>query len=401
MAAIAVIPTATHAAPDPLTSLTREVSKLRGLRAKKKLVHELVDRATLRERLRALAAEDTTKREAAAEGLALARWGFIPVTTDYVQLRLDLLTDQVAGYYDPKTKKLTITKDPTGDAKWSELVLAHEIDHALQDQTFDLQKLTDLPTTEGDAARARQAVIEGDGVALMIELALSRQKVDPPWDNPNVATEVVRAMTGPTGDSLDRAPLAIREWMLFPYRDGFGFVAALLQRDGWSRVDAALRKPPRSTEQILHPEKYASDEKPIAVKLAPPASLATYPMIHSTMWGELGFSLFLQSHGMPADAAALAAAGWGGDRVLVLAREGDADPAHAIGLARLEWDDEADAIEAYVAASRALDVAQTGVTAEQTETRIRWLGIDGRVTTLERTGSTLDITLGVPVYANK
>lgn len=403
IAALAAIPTVAHAAPDPLVALTREVSKLRGLRAKKKLVHEQVDRAQLRERLLALANNAQTLRAVAAEGLALARWGFIPHTTDYMKLRLDLLSDQIAGLYDPKTKKLVVTTDPAGDAKWTELVLAHEIVHALQDQTFDLTKLTDVPPTEGDAAHARHALVEGDGIALMIELVLSRQGKDPPWDNPNVAAEIVRAMAGPSGDSLDSAPLAVREALLFPYRAGFGFVTSLLQKDGWASVDAALRRPPRSTEQILHPEKYASDERPVAVRITPPPAFADYALVHSTVWGELGFSLFLRSHGIPADAAALAAAGWAGDRVITLARDGDANPALAIGIARLEWDDEVDAMEAFDAASRALDGALTGATAEQTETRIRWLGLDGRVTSLERNGSAVDVMLGVPVqlYANR
>ncbi len=404
IAALVVVSSETHAAPDPLAALTREVSALRGLRAKRKLVHETVDRAELRRRLLELASDDKTRRDAVAEGLALARWGLIPMATDYVQLRIALLTDQIAGYYDPRTQKLTITKDASGDPKWAELVLAHEIDHALQDQAFDLKKLTDVAPSEGDAALARHALIEGDGIALMIELALSRQNVDPPWANPAIAADVVRAMAGPTGDSLDKAPLAVRETLLFAYREGFAFVAALLQREGWTTVDAALRNPPRSTEQILHPEKYATNEKPVVVRLAAPAHLAGYAVAHSTVWGELGFALFLRSHGIPVETAAVAAAGWGGDRVLTLARDTDVEPEHAIGLARLEWDSEADAIEAYAMTARALDAAQTGATVDHDDVRTRWFGVDGKVTTLERNGTAIDIAIGVPVYlyiANK
>jgi hypothetical protein len=231
----------------------------------------------------------------------------------------------------------------------------------------------------------------------MIELSLSRQGIDPPWDNPTIANDVVRAMSGPTGDSLDDAPLAIRETLLFPYREGFGFVASCLERNGWASVDAALRKPPRSTEQVLHPDKYVRDEKPVLVRLPPPAFLDDYAVAHATSWGELGFALWLRSHGIPADAAAHAAEGWGGDRVLTLARDGDLDPSHGVGVARFVWDSEADAIEAYDAASRALDAAVTGATAESTDVRIRWLGLDGKVTMLERAGSTVEITLGVPL----
>jgi hypothetical protein len=135
------------------------------------------------------------------------------------------------------------------------MVLAHELDHALQDQSFDLHHFEDLPDSEGDAALARHALIEGDGVALMIEVLLARGHVPAPWSDPAVATQLVDAMGLPTGDSLDHAPLAIREEMLFPYRAGFAFVAAIRRRQPWSAVDAAFRRPPRSTEQIMHLDK--------------------------------------------------------------------------------------------------------------------------------------------------
>ena len=402
--AIGFASTATADTPDPLAALlartdaiAKQVAKQRGLRLKKKVAFEVVDRNELRARLLRLAAEEKTQTETRAEGLALARWGMIPLDTDYLQLMVDLLTDQIAGYYDPKTKKLSIAKSAGSDLEWAEMVLAHEIDHALQDQTFDLEKFETVPDGEGDAALARQALVEGDGVALMIELTLARKQLDPPWRNPSIARELEHAMGLPSDDLLAAAPLAVREALLFPYRSGFAFVAALRRKEPWSAIDAAFKRPPRSTEHILHPEKYQADELPITVDIRLPSALAEYQVAHTAVWGELGFSLFVRSHGADKQAAALAADGWGGDRVITLVKPGDPKPEHAIGIARFEWDNEPDAIEGHAAAVKALDSTIVGGTVEHGEMRTRWLGFDGTATYAERRGTSIVIAHGVPV----
>jgi hypothetical protein len=377
---------------DRLDALAREVSHLRGLPLKHAIPHEVVDTKELRTRLGKLDAEPKA-------GLAMARWGMIPPGTDYKQLLVDLLSDQIAGYYDPDTKKLVLSAATGDDASWAELVLAHEIDHGLQDQSFDLNKLESLPDTEGDAQLARRALVEGDGIALMVELMYARHNEPAPWGNPVVAAELSRAMAMPVGDSLDKAPLAVRETMLFPYRAGFSFVASLRRRQLWSAVDAVYARPPRSTEQILHLDKYETDDKPIAVTATAPASLAGFSLAHSTVWGELGFDVWLRSHGVGEVVAQEASAGWGGDRAIVLAREGDSDAAHAVGLVRLEWDTEVDAMEAEEAAVRAVDDAVAGGIVEHGKTRTEWLAVDGTTAFVERRGSSLVIAIGAPSYA--
>jgi hypothetical protein len=379
-----------------LASLTQEVSKTRGLPVKHPIEEEDVDRAELHARLVKMASDAKTKDQTLAEGLALARWGMIPLDTDYLGLMVDLMTDQIAGYYDPDTKKLTVSASAKDDPQWLEMVLAHELDHGLQDQAFDLKAFENLPDGEGDAALARRALVEGDGIALMLEIVLARQHIAPPWANPRIADELVKAMSAPTGDSLDKAPLAVREDMLFPYRDGFAFVASLRRKKPWSAVDAAFKRPPRSTEQILHPDKYARDEKPIAITASLIPSLPDYAIAHHTVWGELGFDVFLRSHGVSDGIAREAAAGWGGDRAVVLAKAGDSNPLHAVGIARLAWDSEADAIEAHDAAVRAIDATTPGGTIENTDLSTRWLALDGTVSFVERRGTALMIGIGVP-----
>lgn len=380
-------------------AVAREVSKLRGLRLLRPIPNEVVDRDELRRRLLAMAAEDKTKAQTAAEGLALARWGMIPLSTDYEALVIELLTEQIAGYYDPDTKKLTISQSAGDDPAWAELVLAHEIQHGLQDQAFDLQKFEQLPDHEADAAAARRALVEGDGIALMLEVLLSRGGMPVPWSNPQVTEAIQKSMLEQSGgERIDHAPLAIREAMLFPYRAGLSFVAALRRRQPWSAVDAAFARPPKSTEQILHPERYVADDAPIPVAFGAVASLRGYAVAHDTVWGELGFQLFLRSHGIDEATAAEAAAGWGGDRAIVLVREADRRANKAVGLARIEWDTEADAIEAEEAAVKAIDASTPGAVVEHGPTSTKWLALDGTAAWVERRGSSLVIAIGAPAW---
>ena len=393
---------------DALTALLRridtvaqEVARIRGLPLKRPIPNDVVGRDELRARLLKMAGEDKTAAESAAEAFALERWGLIPPGLDYEAMVVDLLTEQIAGYYDPDTKKLTISRSAGDDPAWAEMVLAHELDHALQDQSFNLKTFEDLPSSEGDAAAARRALVEGDGIALMVEVMVARAHSKVDWANPELATGIERSMSVPgTGDDkIDRAPIAIREAMLFPYRAGFGLIAALRRRQPWSAVDAAFARPPKSTEQVLHPERYFADDPPIPVAVRVPVALPGFAIAHATVWGELGFDLWLRSHGVDERGAAVAAEGWGGDRAVVLTRRGDRRAARAVGIVRTEWDSEVDAIEAAEAAGKALSASVVGSTVQRSETRMQLFGLDGTVSWLERKGPSLVIVVGAPAWS--
>ena len=382
--------------------VAQNVAHVRGLKLKHKIPNEVVDRAELRKRLIDEAAEDKTAAETIAEGLALQRWGFIPLDYDYPARLLDLLSDQIAGYYDPKTKKLTILDSAANDPEWAAMVLSHELDHGLQDQAFDLEKFEKLPDDESDASLARHALVEGDGVALMLEIAFAQNGIVNPWSHPEVAVAVVSSMNQPDpaakdgkADLLAEAPLALREAMLFPYRDGFAFVAALRRTKPWSVIDGAFKRAPRSTEQILHVDKYLADDKPIPVSVGAP--IAGYTLQDSAVWGELGMRSFLRTHGVSDEVSRRAAEGWGGDRAIVLARENETNPRKMIAVGRFEWDTEIDAREAQAALEHALDEMTVGATMDQTMERTRWLALDGTVSWIERKGAGLVVVIGAPV----
>ena len=123
----------------------------------------------------------------AAEGFALARWGIIPPGTDYLALMVDLMTEQIAGYYDPDTKKLTISQPPATIRSGPRWCSRTSSTTACRIRRSICKKFEDLPDGEGDAALARHALVEGDGIALMLEVMLARNRITSPWANPEIA----------------------------------------------------------------------------------------------------------------------------------------------------------------------------------------------------------------------
>ncbi len=378
--------------------ISKKVSRLRGLKIKKPIAMGVMSEAELRERLLEKIDEDSSPAERLAEAAMIKRWGVVPWDLDLDQLTVDLLTEQIAGFYDPAEKKLYVADKEEGGETWADMLMAHEIVHALQDQHFDLEPWMKEVDDDGDASAARSALVEGDGVALMLEYTLAEQGLPPPWSNPAVIKMLTSAMdpgTGAGGDQLARAPLAIREGLMFPYLHGLTFVAELRRTQPWKKIDEAFKRPPRSTEQILHPELYLSDEKPHVIAAAVPAGFAQH---HQQVWGEAGWAMFLMTHGIARAAAEKAAAGWGGDRVTLVAPLGDTGamnaPMRTTGLAKISFDSELDAIEAWQALSHALDTMVTGAQVGGGVDHVRWLDATGRITVAERKGAAIAIVTG-------
>jgi hypothetical protein len=152
-------------------------------------------------------------------------------------------------------------------------------------------------------------------------------------------------------ETFDQAPLFIREAVMFPYIEGLAFVAFTRKHHPWSRIDAMYKKPPLSSEHILHPEKYFAGEKPIRVKAGALASLKKWKKLEENVLGEAGFIWLLRQHGVREDRAEAAAAGWGGDRYAVYAPPGEDGKkiAPLVAVSVSVWDSETDAEEAEAA----------------------------------------------------
>jgi hypothetical protein len=250
-------------------------SKQTGLPVKKQVKRRLTSRDEVVAYLTKHMKDDDVKRLQRSE-LVLKKFGLLPREFDMEKLLVDLLREEVAGYYDPKTK--TVNLLDWVPLEEQEPVLAHELTHALQDQSIGLEKWMkkgdkDLgeikkdPTPEDiendETDDAREAVIEGQAQAMMFQYALApagRSIADSPDLVEGMETET---LTGsPSTKVFNDAPIFMKESLTFPYSYGMEFVVKLWQIGGKDKafVDV-LAHPPHTTRQIMQPETYLTDEK--------------------------------------------------------------------------------------------------------------------------------------------
>ncbi len=214
--------------------------------------------------------------------LVLKKFGLLPRDFELEKLLVALLREQVAGYYDPKTKTVNLLDWVPMEEQ--EPVMAHELTHALQDQAVGLKKWmnrgekdlgeigkdptsADIEYDEMD--NAREAVVEGQAEAMMLEYELApvgRSIVD----SPDVVESMESQMANGTDDStvFKDAPIFLRESLIFPYTYGMKFIVKLMQKGGKEKAYAGvLARPPHSTREIMQPETYLSGEtiKPMPV----------------------------------------------------------------------------------------------------------------------------------------
>jgi hypothetical protein len=265
---------------------------------------------------------------AQADQRVLVAFGLLPRGTDLRSLRRRLLEENVAGFYDdrPGKKRLFAVSEDRRLTASNQMVLSHELRHALQDQHLDTHHA--LPSSVGDFDDRRLAflsLLEGDATLVMERFLLRR-----------LGDQAARRDTGelawPVNASPD-VPRVLHDQMILPYVAGRAFARVLWQRGGGAALLAAWSSPPESTEQVLHPEKYLAREAPRPVEVRHQPQGATL-----VAEGVLGEALVRTLLGDTAGEAA--AAGWGGDRYRVWDAGG-----HTLLVWRSAWDREEDARE--------------------------------------------------------
>jgi len=375
-------------------AIAKKVSKIRGLSIKKSIRRGVMSKKQITKRLLARVDQEYSPSEIAAEELAMKRFGMLPADTDYKKLVIDLLTDQIAGFYDPWERQLYIADWMTSGIG---PLMAHEIDHALQDQHFDLRKLMKPDKNNADAMVARQSLVEGDGTALMLEFAMKEAGLPAPWGNEDFI-EMIGPMMAAEMGSLDKVPLILREGLIFPYMVGLEFVAHFLRHHDWGRIDKIFMKPPLSTEQVLHPKKYEDFEKPVVISESTPKTLSSYRKVYDNVSGEFGIRLFLREHGLDEEKANRAAMGWGGDRIVVYVPPGHkkGSVSGTIGVLYTIWDDEADAIEFFEAQSEVLGALIGGRRVASRDTYLEFRDRTGAISLSQRRGDAVLLIVGAP-----
>ncbi len=306
--------------------------------------------------------EDLPPADLAGVQSALRLFGLIPDSLELRPTMIDLLTEQIAGYYDPDSNALFIPADI--EPFQLRVVVSHELVHALQDQYVHLDSII-TQRHANDRRSAAQAVLEGQATVAQIPVLMPEQKPDTFALGWFWRQRAVMAAQQAQMKEFARAPLWLREGLIFPYLGGADFIVWFRHKYfGRSVLDSM----PQSTEQILHPERYAAHDEPTDLVFS---SGGPDTLQYEDGLGEFETRLLFQQHlGDEAEAANLAA-GWDGDRYQVLGPKSDALVWYSV------WDDAAAATRFATGLQRAWQKGRPdGRTARRSE--IRQLTVAGR-----------------------
>ena len=371
-------PTATDATPPWQRRIQGEVSALRGLAFKSPVGYGVQTREDFRHFVRKEMQREMPGTKAAALQQSYAQMGLLEPGFDLGKALEEALTTQVAAYYDPRQKALWVlgNRRTTADGpQQDDEIVAHELEHALQDQHFDLLAFDGEtgkgPKLDEDEQMARTFVAEGEAMFVMLAWQMgsgagSDRRLGP------LAVAGLRMTVAmlAAGDLVDmlaglrqggaqlpaearaevetlvQLPPVIVTPLIEPYLKGALLVSEVWGRGGWAAVDDLFRHPPQSTEQALHPvDKFvAKREAPVRIQAPaqlPPVLARATPLV-SEVLGELGWRIYFKTTGQPD--GELAAAGWGGDRFWSYQIDG-----LPVVLTATRWDSPADAHQFFAA----------------------------------------------------
>ena len=371
------------------SEVLQETSQLRELAVLRPVQSSAQSRAEIEHMIVANLDRETTTADMHASEVTLKRLGLVPVNFELRPLIVRLLTEQVAGYYDPKEQQFHL-------ADWIDVdgqrpIMAHELTHALQDQHFNLRRFEKWPKGDSDAELAAHALIEGDATLAMTFYVGS---------NPARGLSFLKSFMAAETSSheLEKAPRALRETLLFPYQEGLTWTRSLYQNGGWSAVSRAFKMLPQSSEQILHPPKYFIHEAPVKVSLPDlrPALGRGWRRIETDVNGEWSFYLILDEYLKSASTSKQAAAGWAGDRYASY----ESASGQCVYVSLSAWDTERDAREFFDAYAKRTKVRYADARV-LSEVPRKWLArtSEGDVA-IELRGNRVLVVEGIPARAN-
>ncbi len=296
----------------------QEVSSLRGLPIKDPVLKKFAGRDFFREYyFRKLQERYPSDKKRSVEK-AYVLLGFLPENTDIIQTYLDSFLAEAQGFYDPRSKTLFIADWIDQDRL--EGILAHELDHALQDQYFDLEAfLQEGGSLSLDAQFARTSVMEGEATAIALNYSLE-DKAEDFTQLVNIADWMrLNHFLEESGQRAMGRRVVLNDAINFPYVYGSAFLQNYVKAYGWNGMEYLFQHPPTTTRQILHPDVFfPRREKTFRVTIEDlsPGVLEDYSLIWQDSLGEYGLQLLLRQY-VPEEEALKAVEGWRGDRLQV------------------------------------------------------------------------------------
>ena len=297
-----------------------EMSQLISLPILSPLKKSIRSREEIRDYLLKKIDEDKDAAKRYADQKTMEKFGLLPKDYPLQQVMVKVLTEQIAGLYDPDSQEFFIA-DWTSPAD-ERVVMSHELTHALQDQHFHIDKWTDAAKPDDDAELARDAVIEGSAMAAMIDYSLAGKGSIRDLGDFDPAMLMGDVDSSP---ELAKAPKILQDELLFPYLAGIKFTQQVLKAsNGWPDFHKVFERPPVSTQQILHPDLYLQNVAPPKVKLPDASGLlsADWKKLEENDMGEFGFVEILKQF-LAKDRAATLAASWSADRYAIFENQRD------------------------------------------------------------------------------
>jgi len=333
--------------------------------------------------------------ELRALGRLAAAGGVLPEGIDLAQLAASFTAASAGATYSPLDKQVLLVGNFKNDS-----LLTHEFVHALQDQNFDLMKLLVVRPYNFDRTEAIFALIEGDAMNVQrraeeTDAIYARHTLDDITRTENDRFKEYREEIG------KMFPPLLTESFIFRYRDGARFVEAIRRRGGERAVDELFRRPPASSEQILHPEKYLSNETPRIIDINEKAfGENSWTVAAASPLGEIGIRGLLLA-GMSERDAVRAAAGWSGDCAYLF--ENGQKQRAPLFVWKTSWDKPTDADEffrAYNALQRGrVNASLVDESSKGQNAQTSWRDGGGRLTIVRREASSVIIVRGAEADA--
>ena len=323
--------------------------------------------------------EDLDRQDLMSEAAFLALFQILPEGTDLYQFYIEFFSAGTLAYYDLDDQRLIVPLAAEELNEYEKWILVHELTHALMDQhNPEVADTYQAAAEDGDfdEAGALVGLLEGEAVliqSLYLESLGAEQRA-----------EVVALANERSNPTFGAAPAFFRDMLRFPYTAGSLFAVDLYRRGGVEALSQAFDRPPETTEQVFHPDRYVEFE--VALDTAPfSIELEGYEVSEEGTWGERGWRVLLDHH-IGASVAAAAADGWGGDHYQILWNSESGEVAFVV---KYLADSFGDASELAGALGRFIEAGMRVDESEVVGTSIVWIGESYAYLAREGNGLTL------------
>jgi hypothetical protein len=290
--------------PSTISELKKRVEKIGKLKFKTDLPVKYFSKTRMQQYISTWVEEEYPDKLAAKDALFIQLMGFSSRILNLKKIRKKIFIGNAGGRYNEKTGELFVSNNYRTINMMNAPIIVHELRHALQDTHFNLSEILGEYSDFDDRKLAVVSAVKGDATFVMTKYI----DFDPEVMSTAYSSDALISFS-PLGNTaqLSRAPDIVKHQLTMPHIKGLRFISAVFKKKKWKGVNKILKSPPDSTEQILHPEKYLKQEKPIPVTINYKPS--GYTLYHTGVIGEYYLNMLVKSQHNDIDHAF----GWGGD----------------------------------------------------------------------------------------